>query len=356
MGLEAIIKEIRKKILRSKSLATEARFQLALQVLNDAYFLANELPSTHPFHRLLAAEFERHGIYEKTWSGFALIPPSTSLNIPDWDGSDLAGKRLLIQKRIRDIGSDLRLSRLFEISGRKTEKCHVILDERLVRLFDRSFNYCTFASETTQNHGEYDVLASYETLALHQLRDSETIRQSYIPLVADNGRVLRLRREYTNISGRKKILGLSWYSSNEKKQNPSLQLWCQILKFFDDTWQFVCCDYGDRSEDISFLEGKLGRKISPPLIDQMRSLDDLAAQLSAMNLVLTISNTTAHMAGAVGVQTVLLLGDFTSMTWPYAGETSVWYPYMTIMRSQNGWEDLDNDVLGRFRRFNKGDV
>ena len=42
-------------------------------------------------------------------------------------------------------------------------------------------------------------------------------------------------------------------------------------------------------------------------VDQLANLDEFAAQIAAMDLVITIDNSTAHLAGALGVPTWVLL-------------------------------------------------
>jgi hypothetical protein len=47
-------------------------------------------------------------------------------------------------------------------------------------------------------------------------------------------------------------------------------------------------------------------------IDKWNDLDGLAALIAACDLVVTTSNTVAHLAGALGVRVLLMLP-----TWPY---------------------------------------
>jgi len=56
--------------------------------------------------------------------------------------------------------------------------------------------------------------------------------------------------------------------------------------------------------------------------------------------VLTVSNTTAHVAGALGLPVWVMLpaklGKF--WYWGYEGETTAWYPSATVIRQT----DVDN--------------
>jgi ADP-heptose:LPS heptosyltransferase len=74
-------------------------------------------------------------------------------------------------------------------------------------------------------------------------------------------------------------------------------------------------------------------------VDQLADLDAFAAQVSAMDLVITIDNSTAHLAGALGVPIWLLLPFAPDWRWLRARQDSPWYPGMRLFRqtTQGGW-------------------
>jgi ADP-heptose:LPS heptosyltransferase len=68
------------------------------------------------------------------------------------------------------------------------------------------------------------------------------------------------------------------------------------------------------------------------LVDQLSNIDHFAAQVAAMDLVITIDNSTAHLAGAPGVPTWLLLPFAPDWRWLLACENSPWYPTLRLFR------------------------
>src|SRR3546814_16287090 len=66
----------------------------------------------------------------------------------------------------------------------------------------------------------------------------------------------------------------------------------------------------------------------------MQDLDGFAAQVAAMDMVITTSNTTAHMAGALGRPTWVMLHQGISPHWYWGrdGETTPWYPSLRLLR------------------------
>jgi len=67
-----------------------------------------------------------------------------------------------------------------------------------------------------------------------------------------------------------------------------------------------------------------------PLID----LDFFAAQIAALDLVISVSNTTVHMAGALGKPVWALLQRVPHWWWKMAGTTTQWYPAVQLFRQQ----------------------
>jgi exopolysaccharide production protein ExoF len=65
------------------------------------------------------------------------------------------------------------------------------------------------------------------------------------------------------------------------------------------------------------------------------------AQLAALDGIISISNTGAHLAGALGLPCVLILDDAFDLAWPATGTQMPVYPSMRIVR-RNGraWGDV----------------
>ena len=64
----------------------------------------------------------------------------------------------------------------------------------------------------------------------------------------------------------------------------------------------------------------------------LENLDDFAAQISALDLVISTSNTTVHMAGALGKDVWTLLPHIPDWRWMLNGEDTLWYPQMKLFR------------------------
>ena len=119
--------------------------------------------------------------------------------------------------------------------------------------------------------------------------------------------------------------------------------------------------YGDAEEERKGLIVRTRIELLNGVeIDQMVDFDTFAAQVAAMDLVVTISNTTAHILGALGVPTFLILGTIPIWYWMLDREDSPWYPSLRLFRQRNRgeWGDVVEQVgeaLGQVQTALNGD-
>jgi hypothetical protein len=79
---------------------------------------------------------------------------------------------------------------------------------------------------------------------------------------------------------------------------------------------------------------------------QLTSLDDTAALIETLDLVITVDTAVAHLAGALGKPTWLLLHDFADCRWGLTAERSYWYPDMRLFRQREtgAWGPVVSEV------------
>ena len=79
----------------------------------------------------------------------------------------------------------------------------------------------------------------------------------------------------------------------------------------------------------------------------LSTFSDSALAVAAMDLVITVDTALAHLAGALGIPTFLLLHAFPDWRWFLARQDSPWYPTMRIYRQPHpgDWESVLRQVL-----------
>lgn len=105
----------------------------------------------------------------------------------------------------------------------------------------------------------------------------------------------------------------------------------------------------------SFQVGRSGELPFPgiiPLEELLSNFSDTAYALSAMDLVITVDTSVAHLAGAMGIPTLLLLSSMPDWRWMMGRQDTPWYPSMRLYRqmSPGDWagvvQRLLNDLGG----------
>ena len=95
----------------------------------------------------------------------------------------------------------------------------------------------------------------------------------------------------------------------------------------------VNLQYGETTRERTEFESCHGVSlVHDDQIDQLVDIDSFTAQVAAMDVILTVSNSVAHLAGALGVQTVVLLPSAPQWKWSGSGQESVWYPNVQLVR------------------------
>jgi hypothetical protein len=297
----------------------------------------------------------RLDLYQRAWElriGAARIEQPSP--IPEWDGSNLAGRSVLVRAYTpRDrVGEELRLARFTAPAARQARRCVVLAEPRLVPLLQRSFDGIEVRPRGIDDAAalaEADVAAYYETVALHTVKTAEDMKRSFVQLRGDPERVRALRQRYRAKAGGP-LIGLSWTSKNTDKVLPDLKDWAPLLTWAPAT--FVSLQYGDIERDLALMrEITGGRVIHDPEIDQWTDLDGYAAQIAALDAVVSISNTTIDVAGMMGVPTVHVRDDnLSSAVWPRSGP-SPWYPDMIFLyRERRPWSEVFAEAKARLEQ------
>lgn len=270
----------------------------------------------------IGGELERLGNYAEAWLALTQGAEIRKLGrIPVWPGPGTRTKCLLVRRYIRHVGAELRNARFIDCALGDVERVIVATEPRLIPLLRRSFPKAEYMDLATASLArDVDFECSYERLAYYYGPDGPSIEETFKPLIA--ARASQLTPEG---------IGIAWHSSNNRKPLPALEDWAGALASFN--LPILSLQYAEDDAGIARLSELIGHFVRPSHpVDQMIDVDGFANQVASVRGVLTISNTTAHMAGALGVPCVVLLDDLQHLTWPASGAVSPFYPSVHIIR------------------------
>ncbi len=275
--------------------------------------------------RYCGNQFERARYYKEAWKALAAsVESSAVVDCPIWPGPSRPCRSLLVLPRSRDLGDELRVIRFVTHAARDVEQVTALVEKRLIPLLSRSFPQVQFIDRrTTVDIDNFSHVAAQERLAYWYGHDDDAIAASFMPLIPPPG------------DADARGIGIVWYSRALGKTLPSIEDWGTVLTNWKGRLQSL--QYREQDAGINQLRSLCGRQIkSARSVDQIESLDDFAAQIAGLRGVLTISNTTAHMAGALGIPCVVVLDNGIVTTWPYVSRTTPFYPYTRLIRRGEG--------------------
>ena len=246
-------------------------------------FYSGDLFNKGYLHEAWKAYSYREVVY---WGDTGRILP-----MPRWTGQPLKGKRLVLTYE-QALGEQIMFASMVPDLLEAGAELTIEVDARLVALFQRSFPTCTIVPWQSPWHpevykGDYYCLSGNPGL---RIRDhTKKFPTTKAHLKAE-------KSKYTE-----KCVGISWYS-------PALRFGkSKSIQFSDfepllNSDKFKCLNLqysipAPEGSNIVTLEG----------LDLTNDMDGVAREISGCEKVVTISNTVAHLAGALGVPTYLLI-------------------------------------------------
>ena len=281
---------------------------------------------------------------------------------PSWDGTNLDDKTILIWAE-QGIGDEIMFTSILPNLSQMTEKIIIECDQRLTPLFQRSFPQIQFFSRANPPHPRLlDKNIDYQMPIGGLGQWFRTNEKSFLSgqdsyLHACPKKVLQMKRKYQQLADGKLLVGISWKSTGINQRRASLKStvlkdWTSILS--GKNCFFMSLQYGDVKAEINTFINQTEIPIyQDKEIDSFQSLDDFAAQVAALDLVISIDNTTVHMAGALGEKVWTLLPYIPDWRWMLEREDTPWYPSMRLFRqSETGdWSRVFAQVRSALEQY-----
>ena len=272
-----------------------------------------------------------------------------------WEGQD--GKKLLLWKE-QGIGDDILFLGLVMEAYKRSKFLTVYTDSRLISLCERGMPGVVFKpykNKIDDEDFDYHLpMGSLPRLFRSDIKDFENTVTGY--LKADKERVDMLREELG--LGNKKVVGISWKSIKSlhtQKKSLSLKEFGTLFKDVDIV--LLNLQYGDVDNEIKEFTKSTGIEVLQcGSVDNREDLDGLAALIELCDLVVSTSNVTVHLAGALGKETWVLLPYVANFWWLLDRTDSIWYPTLKLYR-QKKFQDwvrilsfIKEDLLKVFNR------
>ena len=142
---------------------------------------------------------------------------------------------------------------------------------------------------------------------------------------------------------------------SKSKRNQSMTLENFILGIYSPNICFLNLQYGDTKDEISNLKLKHDIDIFDLKdVDKFNDIDDLTSLINACNIVVSIENITFALAGALGINSKILLKH--NCHWSYGANDlkSYWLTNQSLFRqnSSGEWREAFSKVKNELDIFN----
>jgi tetratricopeptide (TPR) repeat protein len=266
-----------------------------------------------------------------------------SLPMPIWRGEDLVGKRILVLTE-QGYGDHIQFCRFI---GRLGEMAGGVVLAVSPPLVDLMRSLPCHIEITTQISGARASGCDYWTF-VGSLPYQFKLDADAIPplpyLKADPAKRARWRERLAAVPGRRRI-GLVWAGrpehEHDRRRSIALEKLSPLARVPDIAWINPQPPRPTSSADprIAGLEIRY-------FPDAPVDFDDSAALIAELDLLISVDTSPAHLGGALGAPTWLLLSTVTDWRWYLHQETSPWYPSMRLFRQRchGDWDEVLNRV------------
>lgn len=243
------------------------------------------------------------------------------------------------------IGDQILFSSMLNDFQNLVHNLTVSIDERLYKVFTRSFPKINFINqEQALNFQNYDAHLPMGNLGLYvrtKLSDFANQKKNY--LSPDN--LIRDKFLLKYKESKKILCGIS-FLSNKNIFSDSKSINIEELANYlpKEKIRYINLDYVENynlikkvseTHNLDYFDTKE--------IDKYNDLESLIALISCCDVIITISNVTAHLAGSLGIKTYLLAPYNYGRFWYWSDKKkSKWYPSIEINRQKKQHDWLDN--------------
>jgi Flp pilus assembly protein TadD len=276
---------------------------------------------------LLAAGRFREGwkFYEFRWARDPLLSLRAQISRPVWAGQDLSGKTILLraEQGIGDIIQFIRYAPLVKKLG-----ATVLFQSRDgMGDFPRRFPGIDAIIDPKKGTPHFDYYIHLMSLPRVFDTQLDSIPSDVPYIVPDAGRLAKWRERIG--SGPELKVGIAWAG----RPTHALDRWRSMrLEQFSQLFgmpgvRFYSLQKGEATAQLHAFQDSvvdLGRDLD--------DLDDAAAAICNLDVMVAVDTALAHLAGALGKDVRILLRKPAEWRWGEEGEKSPWYPTARLIR------------------------
>jgi ADP-heptose:LPS heptosyltransferase len=150
-------------------------------------------------------------------------------------------------------------------------------------------------------------------------------------------------------------IGLAWSGNAQHPDDRNRSIaFADLAPLLQAPCEFVCVQKDIRPADLAAIaqwRSVAGHENLHVPNDALRDFSESAALMANLDRVITVDTASAHLAGALGIPTDLLLPAMPDWRWQLNRTDTPWYPSVTLHRKAAGdsWATVLQDLRERLR-------
>ena len=269
---------------------------------------------------------------------------------------EFENNKSILVVREQGVGDEILLSSIYnDLIKNNLSKVKIECDKRLLEIFNRSFNKDIFYpfghySSSNKTLQQFDNILYAGSLTKYFRNEENAFNIK--PYIKTSEKLDKKFNSILNNFDDKKKIGISWKSVlNIFGDLKSLKL-NDFKKLYSQDRAFFNLQYGNNIEEISRFK-EVGKSIfNFDNVDLFNDFDSLISILKNLDIFVTVSNSTAHFAGALGIPTILICPKKSSTYyyWDYEDGKTPWYHNVSIIKFKDSLDytmKLVDDLINK---------
>tara|TARA_Y100000590_G_scaffold468628_1_gene652218 strand:- start:10935 stop:12737 length:1803 start_codon:yes stop_codon:yes gene_type:complete len=288
--------------------------------------------------------------FEKRWDQ-KTFQEYIKTNKKYWDGINTEKKLLIVSEQ--GLGDQILFGSMINDLKKICKNIFLTCDPKLEKIFRNSFKEINIISRNDfneKNPGDFfDIHIPLGNLGKYLRKNKQDFINTNNPYLIDNFEKTKIIKN--NIKKNNSLLcGISWKSNNKEigiDKSISLDSLKDIIQI--KNIDFVNLQYGEVKKDLEEFNQKSKKTIlEMDNVDVTNDIESLCSLIRNCDFVLTTSNTTAHLAGALNIPTLIIVprGKGKFFYWTANKSSTLWYPSVKIFRQNEDftWKSTIKEV------------
>ncbi|GIW98256.1 MAG: FlbA protein [Pirellulaceae bacterium] len=316
-------------------------------------------PQEAELHRNLGVIYLLQGDFQRGWEEYRwrwrvgdLRRPTD--RIPVWQGEALAGRSILltVEQGLGDTLHFVRFARLLRAAGARVT---VYCQPALLGILQQAVELGRIVPNTLPLDGGFDFQCSLIDVADVLQVNLDRI-PSDIPYLQAAPHLIDYWRHRLGPKERTVRVGIAWQGNPDHQADAFRSVPLRAFAPLAEVpgVELISLQHGFGSEQLDAWQGPQPIRRLPPDVDQSSgAFMDTAAVMKNLDLVITTDTSIAHLAGALGVPTWIVLGHIPDWRWMLGRSDSPWYPTVRLFRQPRlgDWDSVFIEVATQLARW-----